>query len=382
MLVFSLLILSYFFLFIFSYLWVDFNLSLTHYPFLVNFLDKFQHWGYFNRSLSAKIYLGLLLLLFSIQLYLFFSGFLKKQSLKKLLVLAGAVTLIASLSYPFLSADIFHYLFDAKIIGYYHQNPYLYSPNSFPGDSWLRFTHWVHLPTPYGPTWLLYSLIPFAFSLGKFILNFYGLKLLNGLLFLSAGIFLLRINKNDKNVFAYWFFNPFLIIELLVNSHNDILVIFLFYLSLFLLLKKMQGKFFVFIASVLIKFVHIIFASVLFLKKKYRRLFFNFLVVFLFFYFAYLLNASGQQFHSWYFSWLFMALPFIGLNNFSWFLIFILEAVILIFKYCPFILTGSWQETSFLTFFRALFIFYGLVFFLPVLQLRLWRSLKSFGKKV
>ena len=375
------IIISYFFLFVFSYLWVDFNLTIISQPFLANFLDKFQHWGYFNRSLSVKVYLGLLLLLFSIQLYLLFSGFLKKRSLKTLLVFAGIIALIASLSYPFLSHDIFHYLFDAKIIGHYHQNPYSHSPNSFPDDPWLRFTHWVHLPTPYGPTWLLYSLIPFALSLGKFTLNFYGFKLLGGLLFLGAGALLLRINKNDKNIFAYWFFNPFLIIELLINSHNDILVIFLFYLSLVLLLKGRREKFLVFAASALVKFVHIIFTPVLFLKKEYRKLFFSFSVVFLFFYFAYLLTGPGQQFQSWYFSWLFMALPFMGLNNFFWLIIFVLEATILIFKYYPFILTGSWQETSFFTLFRILFISYGAVFFFFMLQLKPWKSLKSFGRK-
>jgi len=381
MLFFILLILSYLSLFVFSYLWVDFNLTIVRFPFLADFLNQFQHWGYFHRSLAARIYLMLLVLLFGFQLYLLFSGFLKRQSLERLFFAAGVVVFIASLSYPFLSHDIFHYLFDAKIIGHYHQNPYLYSPNYFSSDPWLRFTHWVHLPTPYGPTFLLYSLLPFIFSGGKFILNFYGFKLLGGLLFFLAGLLLFRINKENKDVFFYWFLNPFLIIELLVNSHNDILIIFLFYLSLFLCLKKKRWGLLVFAASFLVKFIHLIFAPVLFVEKKTRRLFFSLLVVFLFLTFASLLTAPGQRFQPWYFSWLFMALPFMDLSYFYWLVIFIFEALILVFKYYPFLLTGSWEGTSFLLLFRLLFVFGALVFSFFVLQLKLWKGLKGFAGK-
>jgi len=320
-----------------------------------------------------------LAILFVSQLYLLFSNFLQKQPFKKLLVLAGIIVLLGSLSYPFLSHDIFNYLFDAKIVWRYHQNPYLQAPQSFSGDHWLRFMHWVHRTCPYGPIWLLYTLIPGLLSFGKFVINFYGLKLLNGLLFFSTGWLLLKINKNDKKVFAYWFFNPLLVIELLVNAHNDLLMIALFLLTaLFIKEKSRKSTWLLFLCSIATKYVSLLLAPVLFLSKKWREIFWPLVLSGFLFAFAY--RAEGFQI--WYFTWLFMALPLMKLNLFFWSLVFVLEAIILIFKYYPFILTGFWQETSFFVVFRVLFILYGAVFSFFVLQLKPWKNLKIFGRKV
>ena len=174
---------SYLVLFFFSYFWVDLNLTLTSWGPINQILERFKWLGYFNRPLSSRLYLAIILLLVLIQIYLLFSHFIHRTSLKKLLLLAGAVVLISSLAYPFLSHDLFSYLFDAKIIWHYRQNPYQYSPDHFASDPWLRFMHWTHRTCPYGPVWLGYTLIPAIFSFGRFIINFYCLKLLNGLFF-------------------------------------------------------------------------------------------------------------------------------------------------------------------------------------------------------
>jgi len=65
-------------------------------------------------------------------------------------------------SYPFLSHDLFNYLFDAKIVTFYHQNPYILKALDFPSDPWLRFMHWTHRTYPYGPSFLFLTLVPSA----------------------------------------------------------------------------------------------------------------------------------------------------------------------------------------------------------------------------
>jgi len=352
---------AYFLLFIFSYFWVDLNLTLVSWEPVNQVLEGLKRLGYFNRPLSSRLYLIIILLLISIQVYLLFSRFVSKTSLKKLFLLAGGVALIACLSYPFLSHDIFSYLFDAKIIWHYQQNPYQHSPAEFGHDPWLRFMHWTHRTAPYGPVWLLYTLLPALFSFGRFSLNFYILKLVNGLVFFLTGYLLLSF-KNDKRVFAYWFFNPFLLIELLVNAHNDLLMISLFLLSFVLWQKKKPGwSIFSLLSSVATKFVTGLAAPLLFLKKNSSLIawgIFGLLVAFAW---------KIDQFQPWYFTWAWVVFPLIDLSSFSWLMIFVFQALLLVFKYQPYILTGSWEGTGCFTFFRVLLV--GLAIFL-LLSLR------------
>jgi hypothetical protein len=298
--------------------------------------------------------------LFLSQLWFLFSPALKKISRKQLLILAGIVVFLASLSYPFLSHDIFSYLFDAKIIWHYQQNPYQYSPNEFGADPWLRFMHWTHRTTPYGPVWLLYTLLPALFSFGRFSLNFYILKLLNGLVFFLTGYLLLSFKK-DRRVFAYWFFNPFLLIELLTNAHNDLLMISLFLLSFVLWQKKKPGwSIFSLLSSIATKFVTGLATPLLFLKKNSSLIalgIFGLLAAFAW---------KVDQFQPWYFAWAWVVFPLVDLSSFSWLMIFIFQAFLLVFKYQPYILTGSWERTGYFTFFRiflvslAVFLFFSL----------------------
>lgn len=362
-------IITYFALYIFSYFWVDMNLTLTTWTPINNLISKLQHLGYFNRDLSSRLYLMILISVFGIQLYLLFSDFLKKISLKHLLILAGLITFMAAFSYPFLSHDVFSYLFDAKIIWHYHQSPYSKVPEEFPNDPWLRFTHWTEYANPYGVVWLFYSLLPFIFSFSKFVLSFYGLKLLNGLLFFGAGLLLLAINKKDRHVFAYWFFNPFLLIELLINAHNDLLMISLFFLSIFLLKKKKKiAGWFSFLGSILTKYVSLVIFPAFLLKKEKRIIFFNLVIIFLLFYFG----VQFKKIHPWYLTWLFLVCPFARLNKQSWFLFFCLPIIFSGSIYYPFILSGVWMGVSFDWLLRLLFILSALVF--SLLQLKQWRK--------
>lgn len=364
-LLFFIIPISYLLLLVFSYFWVDFNLTLISWEPISQFLERFQHLGYFNRPLFSRFYLIIVILLVLIQIYLLFSRFIYKTSLKKLLLLAGAVILISCLAYPFLSYDIFSYLFDAKIIWYYQENPYLFAPDHFSSDPWLRFMRWTHRVAPYGPIWLIYSLLPAVFSFGRFILNFYGLKLLGGLVFFISGWLLLKISKQDRKVFAYWFFNPFLLIELLVNSHNDLLMIGLFFVALFFSQqKKLILTTLAFLASLGVKFMSGLAWPLIFFKNKpfWATMF----VFFGLLGFAWQIN----RFQPWYFTWLFLAFPLMKMTTFSWLVVFVFQFFLLVLKYQPFLASGSWEGTGFFVFFRALFVSLALffLFLLPKLQ--------------
>jgi len=372
-----LILLFYISLFIFSYFWVDPHLTLIKWQPINNLITRLQHFGYFNRPLVSKIYLVILLFLFGTQLYIFTSQFVKRVPRRQLMILVLVVVLIATFSYPFLSHDIFTYLFHAKIIWHYHQNPYLKAPDDFPNDPWIRFTHWTERTAPYGPVWLLYSLLPVIFAFQKFILNFYGLKLLNGILFLISGILLLKLTKRERIVFAFWFFNPFLLLEFLTNAHNDLLVLSLFFLSLFLFEKKQVIKgWLAYVASLLSsKYISVIFfPALLFLKGKKRVIFFKLIVMAMLLYFG----INLHRIHAWYFTWLFLALFFAQLKRPSWLLVYFLGFLLMI-GYYPFILTGYWKGILPFIFLKGIFLMIPFVFF--ALQFDFWKNLTVSGKR-
>ncbi len=111
-------------LFLYSLTQVDLNLTLSRAPLINSIVKVFQNIGYFQRPLSTTIFLVLILLLFAlylILLYLSKKGKLSRREFWWLIILTSAVLLF---SYPAFSYDIFNYMFDAKTIVFYQQNPW------------------------------------------------------------------------------------------------------------------------------------------------------------------------------------------------------------------------------------------------------------------
>jgi hypothetical protein len=247
-------------LFLYSFTQIDLGLTLTRVSFWQPIQRAFQHIGYFQRPLSASIYLILLLMLF-----IFYLLWLKKIRQREIarkdvwrMILITAV--ILTFSYNAFSYDLFNYIFDARIVTFYQQNPYQMRALDFPEDSMLGFMHWTHRVYPYGPTWLLLT-VPVSF-LGsqKFLLTAILFKEMATagyflLVFLTEKI-LLRINPARALLgTAIFAFNPLVVIEGLVSAHNDVLMMALAVAGLFFLIRgKILPAWVLFLLSVGIKF--------------------------------------------------------------------------------------------------------------------------------
>ncbi|MFS8160257.1 MAG: hypothetical protein ACMG6E_08635, partial [Candidatus Roizmanbacteria bacterium] len=103
--------------------------------------------------------------------------------------------LFSIVMYPLLSKDFFNYLFDAKILTFYHQNPYLHKALDYPLDPWLRFMNWTHRVYPYGPAFLPITLIPSFLSFGKLIINFALFKALFALAYIHSTYLLTKMDR-------------------------------------------------------------------------------------------------------------------------------------------------------------------------------------------
>lgn len=272
------------FLALYSYSQIDLNLTIFQNPLFLSFQKAMIQLGYFQRPISAAIFLMLVAVLFVLYLTIL------RQKQRNLKLLISGIVIISLISYPFLSHDFFNYLFDARILVHYHQNPYFFKALDFPNDLWLRFMHWTHRTYPYGPVWLALTAIPSFLGSNKFVLTAVNFKILF-ILFYLGNIFLLRKLKANVLFFAT---SPYVLIESLFSPHIDSAMTFFMLLAIYLSIshqKILSAISLLFSAGT--KFLTIILAPLVF-KPNIKLGFFLMLFI--------LIPVIAQrEFYPWYF---------------------------------------------------------------------------------
>lgn len=343
-------------LFLYSFTQVDLSLTFSRNEFLRTIVSGFQHIGYFQRPLSAGLYVLLLVGLFGF--YLRFLVLAKKKQLSKqyvwklVLVSVGILTL----SYNAFSYDLFNYIFDAKIITFYQQNPYLHKPLDFVGDPMLSFMHWTHRTYPYGPIWLVLT-VPLSFLGFQFFLPTFALfKLLMAGSFLGSlyfiGKILQKIAPQRETVGLVFFgLSPLLLIESVVSSHVDIVMLFFALWAFYLLVqKKHLWALVLLLLSIGIKFVTVfllpVFLLVWYFNKRGKKIVWDtVLLVSVAFLFLATLIVSFLQgtFQPWY---LIAPLCFAALASNRFLVVWtsIILSLVALLSYLPFLYLGNWNS--------------------------------------
>src|SRR3990167_2349505 len=316
-----------FILTVYSYALIDPNITFFQTKWWEIFRLRMVELGYYRRDLSWIIYLVIIILLFTFNYF-----FIKKYKHFDVVKLAIYIGIILLFSYPLLSHDFFNYMFDAKIATFYQQNPYLYKALDFPKDPWLRFMHWTHRTYPYGPIFLLITVIPSFLSFGKFVLSFLFFKSTFIVFYILAVFFLNKLNKRCAMIFAT---NPLIIIEGLVSSHNDLIGVALGIIGIWYLFKNRSNvaRIFFFL-SLGVKYITF---PIVFLTRKnasWNKLIFTFLLRLI----IYL--AIKSEIQPWYFINLFIFLPFYEqlINRLNIFFFGLL------LSYYPYIRLGGWDS--------------------------------------
>lgn len=330
-------------LFLYSFTQIDLGLTLTRVNVWQSIQKWFQHIGYFDRPLSTGIYLGILVVFFSLYVVTLIAVGRKKLTAKDLWLLIGVVLVGTCLSYPAFSYDLFNHMFTAKTVLIYHKNPYDVVPLQFAGvDPWLGFMHWTHVTSIYSPLWIVITLFPYLLGFGYLLLILWNFKLLLAASYLLAVWSIGKILEHDnpeKRDFgiAVFALNPLVIIESLVSAHNDILMMALAVFSMYLFGKKGKAaSFFVLAMSIATKLVTICLLPVLLLKwKRWMALLAMCvgLAVFL----------TQREMMAWYFLWI---LPFVALMPEIPALTVIAGGISLglLLRYAPFLYFGNWND--------------------------------------
>ncbi|OGK09223.1 hypothetical protein A2767_06790 [Candidatus Roizmanbacteria bacterium RIFCSPHIGHO2_01_FULL_35_10] len=317
---------------IYSFSLVDPNITFFQSKWWEVFREKMVYLGYYQRQTSWMLYFFLVVFLFIF--HYFFVKKYKKFNPVKLALLIGIILLI---SYPLLSHDFFNYMFDARIMTFYHQNPYLFKAQDFPSDAWLRFMQWTHRTYPYGLSFLPITLIPSFLSLGKFFLSFLFFKSIFIIFYFLAVFFLNKISKEYAIIFAT---HPLIIIEGLVNSHNDLIAVSFGIIGIYFLFRPIHNSGSQFIARLFFTFslgIKYITLPIVFLTNtnvKRNTIIFTVLLGVI------LYLSMKSEIQAWYFLNLFIFIPFFvqSINRLNIFFFGLLTS------YYPYIRLGGWDS--------------------------------------
>lgn len=351
---------------IYSYALVDPNITFFNHSLWTNFRNIMVEFGYNRRQDSWLVYLLLIILLFVFH-YIFVAKY--KKSIFNPFKIAFVIGIILVFSFPFLSHDFFSYIFYTRILTLYHRNPYTYLAGDFYLDPWLRFTQWTGNNYPYGPIFLLITTIPSLLGFAKFAPTFFLFKITMIAFYLLAVKLLEKLNKKWAIMFAT---NPLIIIEGLVNGHNDLIGISLVIIGLYYLLKKKKVISTLFIVlSIGIKYLTFPFLLILAKFKNNKPLvLLSVLGVIIFW-------AIKSEIQPWYFIILFGLLPFYEDLVFC-FNIFFFG---LLMSYYPYVRFGGWGKVLYWTTFQKVALKHEIIFVFFVANIVFIIVKKLFQKK-
>jgi hypothetical protein len=342
-------------LFFYSFTQIDLGLTLSQISVWQAAEKFFKNIGYFQRPFSSYLFAGIVLSLFFFYLMILRGvnkGIISKKIIWSLIIV---ITILLTFSYNAFSYDLFNYIFDAKIVTHYHQNPYIHKALDFSGDPMLSFMHWTHRLYPYGPIWLGLT-VPLSHVGSQFFLStFFLFKILISASFLGTVYFIGKIlqkflAKDELFGVAFFALNPLVVIESLVSAHNDMTMIFFMMWALYLLMNiKYVRSFILLMLSIGVKFatafVLPIYILILYSQKKKKTINWQsmFVAMTIVMIIPVILASHRTSFQPWY---LLNILPFAALvaKNYYVFIPGITMSLFATFEYLPFLYSGNWNN--------------------------------------
>ncbi|MFA6392169.1 MAG: hypothetical protein WCW66_05515 [Patescibacteria group bacterium] len=244
----------------------------------INATNSIIPWGYNKQIFFILISIGLIVLY-----WLAYKSIKNtKENIKKIVILFSILFSITFIIAPPIgSADVYNYAYRARVKTVYEQNPYLVATENYPDDLFYNFSpkEWNFMTMQYGPLWASVSIGFSKIAGDNFFWNIFLYKLLALLSFFGSAYLINRIlkitnpGKSLQGALLY-LWNPLILFETINNAHNDILMIFIVLLAVYLVLKKKYiPSLLVLLLSVLLKYITILLVPVFlyFILKNFQK---------------------------------------------------------------------------------------------------------------
>jgi len=236
---------------------------------------------------------------------------------RNMLVYLGIFVIVLFFSYPAFSNDIYNYMATARVSFLYRENPYLVMPIDLPNEPMLAFMHAANKVALYGPVWILATFIPHAAGFGNLLVTLFTFKLFVVVWFLAIGVVLWKLTKRLSAV-AFCMFNPLVVIDTLIDAHNDVMMMALALFAFYALKKnKTAAAWLLLLLSVFIKGATLLLVPIfLYAWRQKRRNAVRWETVWRWaaysMFAVFMLSPVREEMYSWYFIWV---LSFLALRN-------------------------------------------------------------------
>jgi len=186
------------------------------------------------------VYITFILILASF-FYIKTHDLIGKSQLWKNDILKASLLFIITLIFlwPIGTNDIFSYIYQSRIISHHNLNPYLNTYNSLSSDAfyYMLRNDWSGEVSIYGPFFMLLGSVLTKLAGNSLLLNIVTFKFVFAGLHIANMFLLRKITPSNKALFLYAA-NPLILFSFVANTHHDVLMIFLFLISLIFLFKK------------------------------------------------------------------------------------------------------------------------------------------------
>ncbi|HEY4036414.1 MAG TPA: hypothetical protein VGL94_20850 [Ktedonobacteraceae bacterium] len=198
--------------------------------------------------------------------------FQDRTTLWIILGFGGVFTLTTIFIYPLTSPDIYTYIVRSLVMLQHHANPITTSPDHFPNDPLMQLAGAnIDLSSPYGPLCIFLQDLPVLIAGRNVLLALVLTKFMFSAMLIASAFLVYKILSDIAPSFALrgafaLACNPFTLFEYSINSHNDIAMMFLVILAIFVLLKERPTWAIALItASALVKFASVVIIPLFFI---------------------------------------------------------------------------------------------------------------------
>jgi len=203
-----------------------------------------------DRKVHMVAYVAIILMMTLIYYFIIKKRNVLFKGIKDVYKYIIVISIICIFSIPFMSSDIFYYIGIGRLSSKYGQNPYYVDMKSYVEDNNIDTStdsvmdvgyknYWAGTTVVYGALWSFICTIVAFFSFGSINIGILIFKMINVLIHIFNCILLYKISK--KKIFPLIYgLNPFILIEGIINVHNDIFMVFFMLLAIYEMYKKKQ----------------------------------------------------------------------------------------------------------------------------------------------
>ncbi len=164
-------------------------------------------------------------------LYLLANRQVRKSDTPPSITVILFVTLLFGLpllqTFPVNATDVYRYAIRGRVSSNYGQNPFVVPPSDFPNDPFLPLAgEWAGETSPYGPVWELIAGAITQVGQDNLLLNLLSFKALGLLTHLAITLLIWQLLKGEDasqraTRTLLWAWNPAILLMLVVDAHND-----------------------------------------------------------------------------------------------------------------------------------------------------------------